>query len=532
MATYSLFGKPISGPFTIPSGIVMTEVPVLERIANEIPEIGILTTKSIGPEPKEGNREPILAQYTPFSFINAVGLANPGCKEFAERLKKAKIPKDKFLLASIFGSTEQDIKHVAGTLVSLVDGFELNISCPHSKRYGQACGQDPELVEKLTHTAASFGKPVVVKISPNLDMETTIKAALGGGARGFVAINTKGPTEFKVDGHDVLSNKQGGVSGKAILNLGIACVKKIRHLTDKPIIACGGISTAEDIKRYKKAGASFFGIGSALAGMNTSEMKLYFKALKGDFETGSDAAPRHLKETNMKYVKFKIAERRQLADNLILLKLDKNYDIQPGQFIFAWIPGKGEKPFAIFDDEPATLLFKPRGRFTDELAKLNPGDPLYIRGPYGNPLKIRGKALLVVGGTAVAALHLLAKRKPDTCLLVGGEDKKHLSFLKEFPLACKEVSCVSDDGSYGEKGLVTDILERHMLAFKPDICINCGPEQMQQKAIEIEKKHIKPENILSSIEYQTMCGNGICGRCATPAGERSCVDGTFFPLKH
>ena len=49
-------------PFTIPSGIVTTEVSCLERIAQEIPEIGILTTKSIGPEPRAGNREPIFAQ--------------------------------------------------------------------------------------------------------------------------------------------------------------------------------------------------------------------------------------------------------------------------------------------------------------------------------------------------------------------------------------------------------------------------------------------------------------------------------------
>ena len=78
------FGKEISGPFTIPSGLVATEVSILERIAKEIEEIGILTTKSIGIERREGNREPIIGQPSPFSIINAVGLANPGAEEFVK----------------------------------------------------------------------------------------------------------------------------------------------------------------------------------------------------------------------------------------------------------------------------------------------------------------------------------------------------------------------------------------------------------------------------------------------------------------
>ena len=100
---YKIFNKEISGPFTIPSGIVATETSTLEKIANEISEIGILTTKSIGLKPREGNREPIIAQYSPFSFINAVGLTNPGVEEFRKRISKIQIPHDKFLLTSIFG---------------------------------------------------------------------------------------------------------------------------------------------------------------------------------------------------------------------------------------------------------------------------------------------------------------------------------------------------------------------------------------------------------------------------------------------
>lgn len=126
--------KEISGPFTIPSGIVTTEISVLERIANEIPEIGILTTKSIGIKSIPGNREPIIAQYDSFSFINAVGLTNKGATYFAKELKKIKIPDNKFLLCSIFGSNEEEFHKIAEKLFEVCDGFELNLSCPHSEK--------------------------------------------------------------------------------------------------------------------------------------------------------------------------------------------------------------------------------------------------------------------------------------------------------------------------------------------------------------------------------------------------------------
>jgi len=144
---YKFFEKQISGPFTIPSGIIATETSILEKIASEVPEIGILTTKSIGLRANEGNREPIIAQYGCMSFVNAVGLTNPGADNFERKLSKIKIPDDKFLLISIFGADENEFKEVAEKLYEHADGFELNISCPHSERSNhrtgqKACGKD------------------------------------------------------------------------------------------------------------------------------------------------------------------------------------------------------------------------------------------------------------------------------------------------------------------------------------------------------------------------------------------------------
>lgn len=526
---YKIFNKEISGPFTIPAGIVTTEVSAIEKIANEIPEIGILTTKSIGLLPNKGYREPIIAQPSSFSFINAVGLANPGVEGFAKRVSKIRIPKDKFLLISIFGGNEKEFREVAEKLLDFADGFELNISCPHSEKYGQLIGQDSKLLEKITKSIAFLGKPVFIKISPNLDIKEQVKSALRGNASGFTAINTKGPELYSFDGYSILSNKFGGISGKAILELGLKCVKEIRRITNLPIIACGGISSVEDLKKYKMVGANFFGIGSALAGMKTEEIRQYFHNLLIDLEKGTNNAVNLLKDKlNMEYQKYRVKENRFLAKDLFLLKLDKAIEIQPGQFIFAWLPEKGEKPFSVLDDFPLTLLVKKVGYFTNELSKLKKGDSIYIRGPYGVSPQISGKVLLVGGGTGIAGLYLFAKKFSETLVLIGIKNKNYLVYLEKFKEKCQRVYLTSEEGDIGEKGLVTDILERVIKETKPDYCLNCGPKKMVEVAIQKESKYLDLKKIYSSIEFLTKCGIGLCGSCATSKGYRSCVDGTFL----
>lgn len=526
---YKFFGKEISGHFTIPSGIITTEVSTLEKIANEIPEIGILTTKSIGLEPRQGNREPIIAQYSSHSFVNAVGLTNPGVEEFAKKLSKIKIPKNKFLLISIFGSNENEFIKVAEKLQNYANGFELNISCPHSDKYGQVIGQDLELIQKITKSISLFRKPVFVKISPNLDIKETVKYAIKGGASGITAINTKGPELHLHDNYPVLTNKKGGVSGKAILEFGIKCVKEVREITDLPIIACGGISIADDIKRYKQAGANFFGIGSSLAGMNTQELKGYFHELLKDVEYETNNAVKFLKDNlNMQYEKFKVKENKQLSEDLFLLELNGKIKIEPGQFIFIWSPEKGEKPFSVFDDNPSTLLIQKRGCFTDELSKLKKDDDIYIRGPYGNSPKTDGKVLLVGGGTGIAALYLFTKENKKTSIILGAKDKNHLAYLEQFKENCEKVYLFTENGELGKKGRVTEDLEKIIKDMQPEYCINCGPEIMIEKVLEIENKFLPQEKIFSSTEFLTKCGIGLCGSCATSKGFRSCIDGTFL----
>ena len=81
-----LAGLGVKSPFTIPSGIVTTVPSVIARIARDIPAIGFLTTKTLSVEARAGYREPVIHEYYPGCFVNAVGLANPGARKFLEAM--------------------------------------------------------------------------------------------------------------------------------------------------------------------------------------------------------------------------------------------------------------------------------------------------------------------------------------------------------------------------------------------------------------------------------------------------------------
>ena len=122
--TTEFLGKQLSGPFTIPSGIVTTAPSIIQRVIDTIPEIGVITTKSIGFEPRLGYREPVYSQYAPGCFVNAIGLTNPGVEDALEGLRTITVPEDRFLLVSIFGGSIEEFVAVAQQLAPVADGLE------------------------------------------------------------------------------------------------------------------------------------------------------------------------------------------------------------------------------------------------------------------------------------------------------------------------------------------------------------------------------------------------------------------------
>ncbi len=549
-------------PFTIPSGIITTNLNCLKRVAEEIPEIGILTTKSIGPEVRAGNREPILAKYAPGCFVNAVGLTNLGAQEFARELAETEIPKNKFLLASIFGKNSEEFVSVAKILNEHVDGFELNLSCPHAKGYGMQLGQDCEIVGEITKAVVNaVNKPVLAKLTPNAkNIGEIAKGAIDNGACGIVAINTVGPGYYSFEGNPVLTNKLGGLSGAGILPIGLKCIKEIREaIGEKPlIIAMGGIRNARDIEAYSYAGANAFGIGSSLAGMTENEIKNYFLTINNDVNSGKNDAEKLLKNVDMSYRKVKITEilnencdcgktnsasilfsrahqiqnpNPQGFSDFKVFKTNINMKCLPGQFVFAWIPGFGEKPFSVMDDEPLTLGILERGEFTKKFNTLKVGDEFYIRGPYGEGVDVpeESNVVLVGGGCGVAGLYILAKamsKKAKIISFVGARDKGHLPYLDKFK-NYGEVYALTEDGSVGRQGLVTDLFSEVKIK-DGSYFFNCGPRAMVNAVIPLELKISNGERIFSSVDFITRCGVGICGSCSDKAGFRTCVEGPFM----
>jgi len=227
---------------------------------------GAIVTKSIGMQPKEGYANPTLLELE-FGLLNAMGLPNPGIELYGQEIKKLKKSKTP-IIGSIFGANTKEFVALATKMEQYgAAAVELNVSCPHAKRYGLEVGCDTTLLQTIVSSVKKqIHIPVFVKVSPNVvNIVEIAQAAEKGNADAIVAINTvKG---MKIDletAQPILANKTGGYSGKAIKPIGIRCVYDITKSIHIPVIGVGGITTGEDAIEYFMAGASAVQIGSAV----------------------------------------------------------------------------------------------------------------------------------------------------------------------------------------------------------------------------------------------------------------------------
>ena len=530
-------GKTLSGPFTVPSGVVTTATSIIQYVFDNMPQVGVLTTKSVGPDIRAGNREPVYSQYAPGCFVNAVGLTNPGAQAAAKAMAKLRIPEDRFLLVSIFGGSVEEFVEVAKIMAPVANGLELNLSCPHAKGYGMAMGQDPALVREVTAAVkAVVNIPVIPKLTPNTSNIAEIAlAAIAGGADGISAINTVGPGYTSSHGHPVLSNGAGGMSGKGVLPIALKCLREISAVTEVPIIGCGGVSSAADVREFLNAGATIVGVGSALTGMTTDDMESYFSQLESDISFDSNKAEAHIRyDIDMDFEPVILVENKRVCNDICVLTFDRKINIQAGEFVFLWIPGLGEKPFSALADAPFQLAVIDVGVFTHELMALAVGTEVYVRGPHGIAAEPPegSKIMAVAGGTGLAAVYQLARDFGNAEIFTGARTAERLYYLDE----CKEIAEVhvaTDDGSEGYKGVVTELLRSRLQEMSPTeldnlVFYNCGPAPMVHAAAAVQRDFCRDDQIHSAIDYLTKCGVGICGACASPDGKRICVDGPFM----
>ena len=287
------------------------------------------------------------------------------------------------------------------------------------------------------------------------------------------------------------------------------------------------------------AGASIVGVGSALSGMDTQGMNGFFRQLQRDLETGGNKAKAELNlDLDMDFSAFKVVTNEPVCDDITVVTLNGNINIQPGEYVFVWIPGVGEKPFSCLTDAPLRLAVIDVGQFTHACYALEPGDYIYIRGPHGAPVLPNDDAhvVCVAGGTGLAAVYQLARdfgsQEKPAQIFAGARSADRLYFIDECR-AIADVHIATDDGSAGFNGRVTDALRSYLDTLDAETLArtefyNCGPEPMIHAAEAVQRDFVEPAKMFSAIDYTTKCGVGICGACASPDGRRICVDGPFI----
>lgn len=266
--TTEIAGLKLANPTMLAAGILGLSAATLKEAIKQ--GAGAVVTKSIGIEPRSGYTNPAVVQLDDYALLNAMGLPNPGAKNFAAELRELKQSElSAPIIASTFGFSEDEYAKVAKILTKAgADAIELNVSCPHVKKTGSEIGQDPKLVSQVVKKVKNaITTPVIVKLTPNVaDLVEVATAAAGAGADAIVAINTLRAMSIDVEtAHPTLGNKIGGLSGPALKPVAVRCVYEIYEAVNVPIIGCGGVASWKDAVEFMLAGASAVQIGTAVS---------------------------------------------------------------------------------------------------------------------------------------------------------------------------------------------------------------------------------------------------------------------------
>ncbi|MBK7211774.1 MAG: dihydroorotate dehydrogenase electron transfer subunit [Bacteroidales bacterium] len=242
---------------------------------------------------------------------------------------------------------------------------------------------------------------------------------------------------------------------------------------------------------------------------------------------------------------FRVYQNDHLSNDYFVLYLDcpeKMPEILPGQFVQALVEHSPatylRRPFSVYHvDEQLNrmaLMIKVAGIGTAALMKLSAGDTLNLIYPLGNSFEMPegDHALLIGGGVGIAPMYMLAKRLHDlgkkVDVLIGGRTSKDIiepNLYREFG----NVHITTDDGSLGEKGMVTQhsLFSGENLPFSKIYA--CGPDPMMRAVSNLAKS--KGIDCEVSLENLMACGIGACLCCIVETNEgnkTSCVEGPVF----
>lgn len=242
---------------------------------------------------------------------------------------------------------------------------------------------------------------------------------------------------------------------------------------------------------------------------------------------------------------YKIIKKKELNPTVTLMEIDAPMvakKAEPGQFIILRVDDEGERiPLTVADfDRQAgtvTIIFQIVGSTTEKLNHLNEGDELRdFVGPLGVPTHTEGlkKVAVVGGGVGCAIAYPVAKKLHNSGCevhsVVGFRNKELLILEDEFKAVSDKYVVMTDDGSYGEKGLVTDALKKLIESGeKYDEVIAIGPLVMMKFVCRLTEEYdIKTMVSMNPIMID---GTGMCGGCRLTVGGETkfaCVDGPDF----
>jgi len=224
---------------------------------------------------------------------------------------------------------------------------------------------------------------------------------------------------------------------------------------------------------------------------------------------------------------FKIAKSEMLNADTFLLTIESERiakKARPGQIVHVKCGNGTEvylrRPISIcsVDREKGTfdLAIQIRGNGTKILSNMKPGDEIDIIGPLGQGFSLypkHRKIIVVGGGIGIFPLLQLLKDHPadNKKAILGFRNRSLVILENEFRQSCDGLFIATDDGSYGEKGFVTDILKKEVEKELPDMVFLCGPIVMMKSGVELLKKYNVPCEV--SMEQRMGCGIGACLTC-------------------
>ena len=242
---------------------------------------------------------------------------------------------------------------------------------------------------------------------------------------------------------------------------------------------------------------------------------------------------------------FRIMRKEELNSTVTLMEIEAPLvanAAKAGQFIILRVDEEGERiPFTIFDTNKengtVSIIFQIVGGSTVELNRLNEGDFVQdFAGPLGKPTEVEGlKSVAVIGGGVGCAIaypvaKALKENGAEVCGIVGFRNRDLVILEDEFKELCDDFVLMTDDGSAGEKGLVTNALESLINSGKKFDCVFAIGPLVMMKFVSLLTKKYDVKTVVSMNPIM-VDGTGMCGGCRlTVGGEMkfACVDGPDF----